>query len=163
MNRCLAAIAVLVFLGALALTTSRAQAQQGEVRHITPTEATGDCIGDPKTPLCAVETFMACDARADMSLCKGVGVSRFTMVCPEAVEEYRIISEETLGQFEPPPSLKGVKWELPDFVKFIVHRRILDAPRHACIDQRWSKYYYWVGKTEGRWRIVTWTSEHDSI
>ncbi|MBF0325053.1 MAG: hypothetical protein HQL42_08260 [Alphaproteobacteria bacterium] len=42
------------------------------VRSITRTHSDSRCIGDPRTPLCAVETFMACWARQAPDLCKMV-------------------------------------------------------------------------------------------
>ena len=60
----------------LAAGLPAAQAGGGEeptIRRITPTEADSDCIGDPRTPLCAVETRMACFIRKDVSLCRQVG------------------------------------------------------------------------------------------
>ena len=47
----------------LATALGVASAQQNEVRRITQTEATSKCIGDPKTPLCAVETLLTCMTR----------------------------------------------------------------------------------------------------
>lgn len=47
----------------------------GEFRVIDPMgkEDTSRCIGDPRTALCAIETFMACIYRGDESLCDKVG------------------------------------------------------------------------------------------
>jgi hypothetical protein len=47
-----------------------------DIRIITPTEATSTCIGEPKTPVCAVETMMACMVRRDESLCRRVGIEK---------------------------------------------------------------------------------------
>lgn len=46
-----------------------------EFRVIDPMgkEDTSRCIGDPRTPLCAIETFAACIYRGDESLCDKVG------------------------------------------------------------------------------------------
>lgn len=35
---------------------------EGKVRIITPNKATSDCIGDPKTPLCSIETVIGCSS-----------------------------------------------------------------------------------------------------
>ncbi|MBM3556139.1 MAG: hypothetical protein FJX47_11370 [Alphaproteobacteria bacterium] len=47
---------------------------EGTYRVITrdPATTTSDCIGRPVTPLCAVETFIACRTREDFELCKAV-------------------------------------------------------------------------------------------
>jgi hypothetical protein len=46
-------------------------------RIITATDATSMCIGDPRTPLCALETTLACRVRSDPVLCDKVGTPRF--------------------------------------------------------------------------------------
>lgn len=40
-----------------------------EVRFIDRHGASSDCIGDVSTPLCAVETFLACKVRGDAQIC----------------------------------------------------------------------------------------------
>lgn len=45
-----------------------------EIRFIDVDEATSDCIGDPKTPLCAVETWIACDVQTDPNICFRAGL-----------------------------------------------------------------------------------------
>lgn len=42
---------------------------RGEIRTITAIASTSDCIGNPKTPLCALDTYIACGTRSDPSLC----------------------------------------------------------------------------------------------
>lgn len=48
----------------------------GEMRLMTLDNetSTSDCIGDPKTPLCAVETMSACGLRIILTLCDTVDV-----------------------------------------------------------------------------------------
>lgn len=42
----------------------------GHWRKLTRTAGTSDCIGDPRSPICAVETFIACSARNEPRLCR---------------------------------------------------------------------------------------------
>ena len=42
---------------------------EGVWRTITPTDSTSDCIGDPVTPMCAVESRLACYHWAKVELC----------------------------------------------------------------------------------------------
>lgn len=76
----LAALTVIVVLAA-ALTGARAgeyQRFQNQVWFgITPTWSSSHCIGRPVDPICAVETAIACLARANAALCRRVGVSDF--------------------------------------------------------------------------------------
>lgn len=46
----------------------------GQVRRVTPAAADSDCIGDPKTPLCALDTLFACASRLDFALCGRIGI-----------------------------------------------------------------------------------------
>ena len=56
-----------ISLCAAAIIAVMPHASAQEIRSITRTEATSQCIGDPRTPLCAVETLLACFTRHDMS------------------------------------------------------------------------------------------------
>lgn len=64
-----------MFIALLALTLPVASAIGGEVRVLTYSKETSDsrCIGNPVTPLCAVETMEACRIWADRELCELVG------------------------------------------------------------------------------------------
>lgn len=67
---------------------------------LTQDDATTDskCIGNPVTPLCAVETIRACFTRRDDSLCQiGMGLDHLpglslTNKRPELSERYRVVS-----------------------------------------------------------------------
>ena len=45
-------------------------AVESEIRVITPTKATSDCVGDLSTPLCAVETLIGCSNYVRVKSCK---------------------------------------------------------------------------------------------
>lgn len=64
-----------------------------EIRVITQTNETSECIGDPRTPVCAVETLLACFIRQQRSLCETV-TRRKIMFSDQHDEktEYRILS-----------------------------------------------------------------------
>ena len=49
---------------------------KGEWRVVTLTGGTSTCIGDPVTPLCVVETYLACYLRAMVELCR-TAMARF--------------------------------------------------------------------------------------
>lgn len=104
-----------VLVGLLALAAAwPAQADEKfdpkQVRVITPTEATSNCIGDPKTPICAVETFMACSARLDRSLCERVGIHEFHFPDKAEAVRYRILKVRILKDKDIPKRLRGVDW-----------------------------------------------------
>src|SRR5919204_386353 len=43
---------------------------KGSWRELTAERGTSACVGDPKTPICAVETVLACLQRGDWKLCE---------------------------------------------------------------------------------------------
>lgn len=78
---------------ALGVSSSLAQeTYPTEVRTITRTEATSTCIGNTSTPVCAVETLLACMTRGDPALCRQ---SISGSIAPEPARreklEYRIL------------------------------------------------------------------------
>jgi hypothetical protein len=66
--------------------------------------ATSKCIGDPKTPLCAVETIIACFTRDEGTLCgiahrdTSVGPSRKYPGTPFKATKYRFLSAKRLAE-----------------------------------------------------------------
>jgi len=68
------------------------------------------CIGDPKTPECAVDTFFACRVREHPSLCVAVGKTfDFTPNPTRGLFfRYRILSSRRLKDAGSPPILYGV-------------------------------------------------------
>ena len=61
---------------------------EGVWRRIGQTDSTSTCIGDPVTPLCAIETLVACMARRNSEFCQ-------------------IAAAHFLG---PPPRFRGTGW-----------------------------------------------------
>lgn len=78
----------------------------GVWRALTQDDSTTDskCLGNPVTPLCAVETVMACRYRGIDELCRiGMGLSRPTGYGRKAwtlgnIERYRIVETATVGK-----------------------------------------------------------------
>lgn len=66
--------------------------------------STSKCIGDPKTPLCALETTRACSWRALSRLCRMVEVDRMPSRPRPATSwlSYRIVSARRLSVEAPP-------------------------------------------------------------
>lgn len=67
MSRVLLIAALLLFAGPAA--ADETIPPPNELQFIDRHGASSECIGDPKTPLCAVETWLACDVRNDSDLC----------------------------------------------------------------------------------------------
>ena len=59
----------------LAGTDSQPAGSQEETRTMTTTaDTSNECVGDPRTPLCALETWSACILWSEPSLCEKVGL-----------------------------------------------------------------------------------------
>lgn len=63
-------IGLILIAGLIAAALFFTDERRSEIREITATAATSDCIGDPKTPACAAETWLACEVRLDSELCR---------------------------------------------------------------------------------------------
>ncbi len=79
----------------------------GTWRVVTQTSASSDCIGDPRTPACALDTLAACIARRDAVLCdistvRGYHIwkDHFLDLDPSGRRDlqYRIVAIKELGE-----------------------------------------------------------------
>ena len=71
---------------------------------------TSRCIGTPETPLCAVETLLACFQRSDRALCAKVDetVEQYQQVFEQEQTKnhylaYRVMAVQMVGDGAPPP------------------------------------------------------------
>ncbi len=67
------AVALLLAAGTAAANGLEVPGPELRILGWTDEASTSECIGDPRTPLCAVETYGACTDRADWPLCDLVG------------------------------------------------------------------------------------------
>jgi hypothetical protein len=79
----------------------------GTWRRMTqdPETTTSRCVGETRTPLCTIETFLACHIQADWELCRIAGrpVNRYFPVDAGKYKRYRVIKvtrfdEHSLGK-----------------------------------------------------------------
>jgi len=122
-----------------------------EVRTIAATTATSPCIGDPKTPVCAAETFLACDSRQDKSLCRRVGVERTEFQLPPYDLRYRILFVHILTPKDIPPEFRDAPWMKPGYAEIALMEManpILGIPKN--------EYRYIARPNGSQWEIVSW-------
>jgi len=148
---------MVLLIGGCALDGGRPSA----VRRITQTSATSDCIGDPKTPLCAVETFRACFARQDRSLCRLVGQPDVQFVGGAQTVEYIVGSIEAIRAADISADEGHLFWKKAGNQVIDVAARYCPVGRNVCPDESWTYYSYVVGQAPGQWNIVSWYSEND--
>lgn len=133
-----------------------------EIRYIGLTESTSDCIGDPRTLVCAIDTYFACIVRRDADLCRRVGVippqetevrycGNLRSVTYE-FESAKVLAEDDLYVPRWNPESKqterrrAVRWSIGagdvDVFLFIVFCRSESSP---CPDE---DYMYWSSAVE---------------
>jgi hypothetical protein len=136
-----------------------------ETRRITAKSATSTCIGDPRTPLCAAETFLACVARQAPQLCERVAVewrSGFAEEPREEVYRVRSIKRERLQDFSKDArrdlELYGVR---PGIVApgDVMVSLWLRQSEPICEKQHWCFYDVYARRMDGGWQIISWFGE----
>ncbi len=143
----------------LVTAPSAAETLHWELRRIGPSDSTSDCIGNPKTPVCAVETFIACWARHQMPLCWRVGVDRFSFTGTVTAVEYAIVYLKRLRDEDIPAHLKDADWAKPGY--FDIQLMLRDCPvgQQTCSNKPWELYVVHVKPTDGRYAVVGWAGE----
>jgi hypothetical protein len=84
---------------------------KGRVMTHDDITSTSNCIGFPITPLCAIETLIACFERTDSELCRiALGLDkrpffgdREPELLPYHYTRYRVLSAERFGEHDLPP------------------------------------------------------------
>ena len=67
----------------------------GQERQVVYYSIWGDCIGNPRTPLCTLETLFSCMVRGDWNMCATVGVTD-TGCRPSRVTGVRYIVDQVM-------------------------------------------------------------------
>ena len=75
--------------------------QPGQWRYITQDEtiSTSRCIGRPETPLCAVETLLACFQRDRIDLCRMVddGTEQYSQIFAAPADPSKYLAYKVIG------------------------------------------------------------------
>ncbi len=135
--------------------------QEGQIRRITPTTADSACIGDPITPLCAVETWLACKARDDLSLCRAVGQEPDWIKPgrPPWTREYIVERVHKIRPEDVTEELKDTDWYKAGYFDIVVRERSCPLPQTTCPGETWFRYYYNVKPVGGLWHMFAWSEE----
>ena len=130
--------------------------------------STSRCIGDPRTPLCAVETHMACFIRRQVRLCTishGYPESeteRFHLSPPGPSyrTEYRVVRIHVVSENDPKLIL-NVEWLKPHDIEITIYERFCLQPRQSCAVEPVSAYSYVVRRSGDHWHITAYAA-HDA-
>lgn len=125
-----------------------------EIRVITPTTATSKCIGDPKTPICAVETLLACRGLNKKELCDLVGVHNQRLDGEPYSFSYRIMKSHIYKKREIPKSLADAYWIKPGYADVSIEELAFDNER--CTD--FCKVGYSLRPSSTGWIVIEWVA-----
>lgn len=151
-----------ILSGAFCLVAAQTMAGGSDVlptgeRTITQTAATSTCIGKPVTAACAVESVLACWARAEIDLCRAAGVMNFRLKLPPSPARYRFLEQETITEahIRARPDLAGSYWFQVGFVDITIEE--LDYGTGLCGRDQCNKSF-WVKPVAGGWEVVAWAA-----
>lgn len=127
------------------------------VRRIGDSRSSSKCIGNPVTPLCAVETYFACRTRADLKLCMIADETYERTYEPldgtVAFQVFSMRPVEALGlqrRKNPTVFVWLEEWfEFPDYSQWPACGDGVQPPCPRALTTG-----YAVQKTNGRWRVI---------
>ena len=102
------------------------EADLGQVRRVTLTAADSDCIGDPKTPLCALDTFQACLVRYDNELCFKIGLH------PDTVDDDLIFGFSGESEFPYPFDRQAIEYRVVQIDEIQPDLSVIYATTREC-------------------------------
>lgn len=130
---------------------AKAQNFNPNILHsITSESATSRCIGNPRNPLCAVETYLACVIRRDHHLCDKIGYHGVYLGSAAGTMQYRILSYRTIRSADIPADLEGARGWRPGNVEITILdlRGIADICPHGC------PYRFIAHPTLTHWELI---------
>lgn len=125
---------------------------KGRITRDTRT-TTSKCVGNPVTPLCAIETYIACFVRRKETLCNDVGVGVGAKIhFGEAIlkEDYAVIHVMTVN-----PDMRFHEDAKPGNARFNIYvRERLARPGWAENHREIHHFWLLLGPKNGRWTIL---------
>ena len=155
-------VVVTLFLGVAATVFSNpADAGTKPVLTVGPGVADSGCVGDMTTPVCTVETWLACFARHDAELCAlaapHVNIQFDPEVKPHLIE-YQISAVLTLTHERITKSLAAFRMG-PGDVEIRLRRHECLYRQGNCYIDSTVKESYFLKLGNGNWIVVAWTDE----
>ena len=152
---------------ALAPPATKPKPARWRVMTMEDATSTSRCIGDPRTPLCTVETLMACFIRRQGQLCaishgyppSEAGRFRLSKPGPSYRTEYRVVRFHLIRNNDPLLNL-DVEWLKPGDVDMTVYERSCLLPRQSCLSEPVSRFVYAVRPDGDRWRITAYAAHN---
>lgn len=130
-----------------------------EIRIISAQEITSTCIGDPKTPICATETLLACWSLKKIELCDMVGEHGTSLNDPASTHRYQIKKYRNLTQRDAKLRFGHTNWSKPGIVWIDIYD--IEFAGRKCLEE--CRQYFSLVQTDSGWQIASWTTDRDSI
>jgi len=138
------------------------RAQAWDHKRITRSSADSSCIGDVSSPVCAVETWIACHAREAPKLCALLGVTgmKFVPFGTANVFDYAIVAMRPVTADRITAGMR--RWGLvrPGQMEVRVMERWCSSDCDA-IDKDYSfgPSVYFLKREGDAWRLAAWTND----
>ncbi len=153
----IATVALLTAAPAALAQNSLVAPPPSEIRWITQEKATSDCIGDITDPLCAVETLIACWARAEPDLCRRVHDETPDPVPTPELKPYKAeyrVKRVRLLQATDVFAYLEIAGYREGFAEIVLLRRFKDSAAQPNIG--WMTYSYYLKPVDDGWRVFGW-------
>jgi hypothetical protein len=118
------------------------------------TSTTSQCIGRPDTPLCAVETLLACFQRSAANLCQDVddNADQYTEVFRDPAPPGRYLAYRVLEQRQAPGA---------EVTELLVEQQEAEIGRPISPDPGQVGLFRLRHRPDGQWTIVEWGDPAD--
>ncbi len=153
---------------------------EGEYLVMTQDDSTStsDCIGNPVTPLCAVETVIACFERGNDDLCRiGQGLAQNPGIVPEMETYgfllYRVVRREVVTDRRFPWPPKRDLSDRPGELSVQAGDIRIDTVDKSCSEfmetpktcrSTWGNRRTYIVRQEGdRWSVIIWGDPEDQF
>jgi hypothetical protein len=120
--------------------------------EVTKTTATSRCIGQSRTPVCALETYLACFVRGFTEACKRVGLDGIRDGAEDVTSiQYTVLSQKKWKdvpehpQFNDPRTYHGIQLDLN-------WRWCYAPPKQRC--EREEDIKYWLFRGDHGWEVM---------
>lgn len=129
-------------------------------RRVGPASGTSACIGDAASAICAVDTLMACLARAERALCQRVGAEPPEPMPPPRTIAYVVDRSSVIRREQVGDDQRDLAWFRPGYT--LVELRMRFCPATAsCADEPWEDVQVYLRRQGQAWQIVNWMAPGD--
>lgn len=155
-------LAAFAVAAGLAGAACAATASEIQTRRIGPSSASSACIGEASSVSCAVDTLLACVARANRALCLRAGAEPPDPMPPPrtlfyAIERSGVIRREQVGDDQ-----RDLPWFQPGHTLVELRLRACPAGQSTCPDEAWEDLQVYLHRQGQAWRILHWHAPGDS-